>query len=209
MIQEMFVTVPQFGVKFLYSLKRQAQRFLEQVSSLKVVAAAHHSLRRFLIQKAEALLEGIADGIAPSIMLPASLARPNNEKSSPVGDSTSVPPDRAKDKDKADAKEKPTPKGPVQNPEVNPTWAMPAGSTYEGLFQAPSPNLGGWPLIKDPRHKRPKALCIQYQALGKAHPKDPTVTPGCVSSRCPLQDGLHQVACGPWRDYHPQGHAPT
>ncbi len=44
MIQEMFVTVPQFGLKFLYSLDRQVQRFLEQVYSLKVVAAAHHSL---------------------------------------------------------------------------------------------------------------------------------------------------------------------
>jgi hypothetical protein len=84
-----------------------------------------------------------------------------------MGDSTSVPADRAKDKDKAPAKEKPTPKGPVQNPEVNPTWAMPAGSAYEGLFQAPSPSLGGWPLIKDPRHKRSKPLCIRYQALGK------------------------------------------
>jgi hypothetical protein len=163
MIQEMLL--PRFRLKFLYSLDRQVQRFLEQVSSLKVVAAAHHSLRQFLIQKAEALLEGIAGGIAPSIMQPASLARPNNEKSSPMGDSTSVPADRAKDK--APAKEKPTPKGPVQNPEVNPTWAMPAGSTYEGLFQAPSPNLGGWPLIKDPQHKRPKPLCIRYQALGK------------------------------------------
>jgi hypothetical protein len=169
MIQEMFVTVPQFGLKFLYSLDRQVQRFLEQVSSLKVVAAAHHSLRRFLTQKAEALLEGTTDGIAPSIMLPASLARPNNEKPSLMGDSTSVPANRAKDKekDKAQANEKPTPKGPVQNPEVNPTWAMPAGSTYEGLFQAPSPNLGGWSLIKDPQHKRPKPLCIPYQALGK------------------------------------------
>jgi hypothetical protein len=42
------------------------------------------------------------------------------------------------------------PKGPISNPKVSPTWAIPAGSTYEGLFQAPSPNLGGWPLIKDP-----------------------------------------------------------
>jgi hypothetical protein len=170
MIQEMFVTVPQFGLKFLYSLDRHVQRFLEQVSSLKVVAAAHHSLRRFLIQKAEALLEGIADGIAPSIMLPASLAKPKTGKPSPMGDSTSGPADRTKDKekDKAEkAKEKLAPKGPVQNPEVHPAWAMPSGSTYEGLFQAPSPNLGGWPIIKDPRHKRPKPLCIRYQALGK------------------------------------------
>jgi hypothetical protein len=28
MIQEMFATVPQFGLKFLYSLDRQVQRFL-------------------------------------------------------------------------------------------------------------------------------------------------------------------------------------
>jgi hypothetical protein len=44
MIQEMFLTVPQFRLIFLYSLDRQIQRFLEQVSSLKVVAAAHHSI---------------------------------------------------------------------------------------------------------------------------------------------------------------------
>jgi hypothetical protein len=82
-IQEMFITVPQFGLKFLYSLDRQIQRFLEQVSSLKVVAATHHSLRRFLTQKADTLLEGIADGIATSITLPASLSRPANAKSTP------------------------------------------------------------------------------------------------------------------------------
>jgi hypothetical protein len=166
MIQEMFVTVPQFGLKFLYSLDRQIQRFLEQVSSLKVVAATHHSLRRFLTQKAETLLEAIADGIAPSIMLPASLSRPANAKSTPkepVGANTGGSTDKAKEKEK----DKQLPKGPVSNPTVNPTWAMPAESTYEGLFQAPSPNLGGWPLIKDPRHKRPKPLRIRYQALGK------------------------------------------
>jgi hypothetical protein len=165
MIQEMFVTVPQFGLKFLYSLDRQIQRFLEQVSGLKVVAAAHHSLRRFLTQKAETLLEGVADGIAPAVMLPASLSRPNETPPprDPAGENRNTPADKGKDK----AKEKQLPKGPVQNPEINPTWAIPNGSTYEGLFQAPSPNLGGWPLIKDPRHKRPKPMCIRYQAQGK------------------------------------------
>jgi hypothetical protein len=138
-----------------------------------VVPAAHHSLRRFLTQKADTLLEGIADGIAPSIMLPASLSRPANAKSAPKENKggTQTPSDKAKEKEKEKEKdktikEKQMPKGPVSNPQVSPTWAIPAGSTYEGLFQAPSPNLGGWPLIKDPRHTRPKPLCIRYQALG-------------------------------------------
>jgi hypothetical protein len=126
MIQEMFVTVPQFRLKFLYSLDRQIQRFLEQVSNLKVVAAAHHSLRRFLTQKApETLLEGIADGIAPSIMLPASLSRPANATKEPVGAnkcSTPTPTNKAKEKEKDKTiKEKQMPKGPVSNPEVSPT----------------------------------------------------------------------------------------
>jgi hypothetical protein len=85
-------------------------------------------------------------------MLPASLARPNTNKPSPkapVGESR-VPADKAKEKERDKAKEQPMQKGPVQNLEIDPRWALPTGSTYEGLFQAPSPHLGGWPLIKVP-----------------------------------------------------------
>ena len=206
MIQEMFVTVPQFGLKLLYSLDRQIQRFLEQVSSLKVVESAHHSLRRFLTQKADALLEGVADGIAPSVMLPASLAKPTGGKSAkePMSEAKAPPTplEKAKEKDKAKekAKEKQASRGPVHNPEVNPSWAIPAGSTYEGLFQAPSPNLGGWPLIKDPRHQRPKPLCIRFQAQGKCqancylgHIQKSPMTPADVSAA----DALFKTAYYP------------
>ena len=102
-------------------------------------------------------------------MLPASLARPKTKKPSPkepMGERR-VPANKAKEKERDKAKEQPMQKGPVQNPEINPTWALPTGSTYDSLFQAPSPNLGGWPLIKDPRHKRPKPMCIRYQVMGK------------------------------------------
>jgi hypothetical protein len=121
MIQKMFVTVPQFGLK----LDCQIQRFQEQVSSLKVVAATHHSLHRFLTQnKAKTLLEGMADGIAPSIMLPASLSEPSNKKPSPKEPVDESPTDKAREKEKDRTKEKQMPEGPISNPEVNQNWAI-------------------------------------------------------------------------------------
>jgi hypothetical protein len=99
-----------------------------------VVAAAHHSLRRFLTQKADTLLEGMADGIAPSIMLPASLSRPANAKSTPKENKggTQTPSDKAKEKKKEKdktIKEKQMPKGPVSNPEVSVGLSRPGAPT--------------------------------------------------------------------------------
>jgi hypothetical protein len=91
---------------------------------------------------------------------------------------TEIPSDKAKGKEKEKTKEKQMPKGPISNPEVIPTWAIPASSTYEGLFQAPSPYLRGWPLIKD---LHPKPLCkkvpgawkMPSQLLPRAHQEKP------------------------------------
>jgi hypothetical protein len=74
-------------------------------------------------------------------MLPSSLATPNTNKQlpqTPEGKSK-VPANKAREKEKDKAKEQSLPKGPVRNPEINPTWAIPTGSTYQSLFQAPSP----------------------------------------------------------------------
>jgi hypothetical protein len=82
------------------------------------------TLRRFLTQKAETLLEEITDGVAPSIMLPASLSKPTNEKPSPKEPVGKAPTNKAREKEKDRTMEKQMPKGPVSNPNINQTWAI-------------------------------------------------------------------------------------
>jgi hypothetical protein len=160
----MIVDSPNFCLKLLYALDRHFQRFLSQVAKLNTVASAHVTIQTFLEDKAERLIEHLANGIAPSLILLASLLKPPTQ-GPPTDSGVNRGPKGRENKEsrkpKADAAM------PATNPEVQPQWKLPAGAAYQSMFSGPSPNLGGWPTLTDtPRLKRAKAMCIRYQAVG-------------------------------------------
>jgi hypothetical protein len=159
-IQEMIVVSPNFCLKILYAFDKHIQRFYQMVAGLGNPATSHTTVRNFLSSKAERIMEDLADGIAPSVILPASLANPHPENTpedviTPV---TRTPKERGKSQDST---------SPDVNKEVQAGWKLPQGVTYASLFSGPSPNLGGWPILQDtPRLKGPKPMCIRFQSTG-------------------------------------------
>jgi hypothetical protein len=138
---------------------------------MKDVTTANQETRSFLSNKAKDILEDVADGVAPVIMLPASLLKP---------DGAAPPDDGELELTRTPTANKPKTGGTdrggskatkvATNPEVISGWKLPGGTPYANLFTGPSPNLSGWPILTDsPRLKNPKPMCIGYQATGTCH----------------------------------------
>jgi hypothetical protein len=171
LIGEMFVVVENFALKFLLTIDRNIQSFLQKLQRIRNPDQARGELRGFLEQKARAMLQDLEDNIPPRIIVPASLIKP--DKGPDRG-----PPGRGRDggggKDKAALPRDPQAQldkhkaalVTVINPDVCKSWRVPSGKGFRDLFGSESPNLAGWPKLPDPRNQGPKCMCVKFQVNG-------------------------------------------
>jgi hypothetical protein len=177
-LNDRFRTEKDFGAKFCYTLDRHLQTFLNKMTRWEDVATDGQP--RYLVNKAEELLERLEDGQGLNIILPVSLSgtmtSPEGKKRSVTA--ATVTPDKAGKKNKSgtsatSTNDDPEPGAPHVNTDPVDTWALPSGTKYLDLFDAKMPALKGWPILLDARipkkHNRAQKapMCVRFQALGK------------------------------------------
>jgi hypothetical protein len=178
LLEEMFLVVDNFALKFLLTLDRAIQSFLQKLQRIRRPDQARGELRNYLENKAHTMLQDLEDNIPPRIIVPASLIKPNSgqTKGAPSRgreDRTDPPKDPAKTKPKEKAAQL-----PAQNTDIQKNWQIPTGRDYREFFPRDSPNLDGWPRLPDPRNRGPKKMCVKFQVNG-------TCSQGCYLSHQP------------------------
>lgn len=174
-LEEMFRVVPNFGLLLILSLDRHLQNFYDMVSEMDDVTAASPYERGYLTRRADVLIQELEEHKPPSIIIPACLLTPSSKRIQERSTNEAEP--HSSDQptgDKGSAKAPRDPQVPAKNPEVEPAWSLPSGKSFDKFFPRNSPNLGGWPKLKDPRHSNERNMCVRYQVLGQC------------KSRCPL-----------------------
>jgi hypothetical protein len=182
LIEEMFLVVDNFALKFLLTLDRAIQGFLQKLLRLREPDQARGELRGYLERKARAVLQDLEDNLPPRIIVPASLLK------------TASKPSRGSGRDRDDSgrgnenRDKGNPKStrekqelserqekerlarlPAANPDIQKDWQIPNGKDYREFFPKDSANLDGWPRLPDPRHKAPKRMCLKFQVHGSCN----------------------------------------
>lgn len=161
-IEDMFTTSPDFGLKIMLVLDNHLQNFYDMISEARDVSRLRPTDRRFLVDRADRLLQDLGERVPPRIIVPASLASTGSVAQLPAsakGPAVKTTPAK-KDRD---------PREKSGNKEITlaPIWAIPSGKTYEDFFPRGSPNLTGWPTFPDSRHGRRLAtMCVRYQVEG-------------------------------------------
>jgi hypothetical protein len=125
-IQEMFLSTPDFGLTILVILDNHLQRFFEMVSEMDDVTKASSRERDFLCRQANAFLDGLENRQPPSVVIPQCLRRtPTVDNGNGTGGET--PPTKKKKKT-ARSSEK------LTNSEPQQAWSIPEGKAYKGLL---------------------------------------------------------------------------
>ncbi len=179
-LNDWFKTEKDFGAKFCYALDRHVQTFLSKITRWE--DRVTDGQPRYLINKAEDLLERLEDGQGLNVMLPDALSSAKTSASTEgkkrSGPTASTALDTTGKKNRATP-----PSGPTADA-INPrathaktatvdTWKLPAGTQYLDLFDANMPGLKRWPILLDTRipkkqNRAQKApMCVRFQALGK------------------------------------------
>jgi hypothetical protein len=177
-IEDMFITSADFGLKIMLVLDNHLQNFYDMVAEARDVTRLGPTDRRFLVDRADRLLQDLGERVPPRIIVPASLAgmglaapQATPTTSTVKAQALAAPPAKTPT---AKARE---PRAALGNREVSlaPLWAVPAGKVYEDFFPRGSPNLTGWPTFPDSRHTdgRLRIMCVKYQVQGNC------------TSRCP------------------------
>ena len=175
-LNDRFSSEAEFGAKFCYSLDRHLQTFFDKVTRWGD-DIADEGQPRYLVAKAEELLERLEDGQGLNVVLPVALRtsrsrtrEPHTKKRTVTGDATKA--DKSK-KVKADSDGEPSNASAVHaNSEIVAAWQLPSGTKYLDLFNAKMPGLKGWPVLLDTRiskkqnrnHKAP--MCVRFQVTG-------------------------------------------
>jgi hypothetical protein len=73
-IEDMFVTSPDFGLKIMLVLDDHLQNFYDMVAETRDVSRLGPTDRRFLVDRADRLLQDLGKRVPPRIIVPASLA---------------------------------------------------------------------------------------------------------------------------------------
>ena len=194
-LEDMFLVSEDFGLKIMLVLDNHLQTFYELVAEARDVTRLPPSDRRFLVDRAERLLQDLQERVPPRIIVPSSLAstggRPSQAATptpAPTTTATTTPPARrAQGGGEASStpREPRAPRASQGNREVAraPVWAVPTGRTYEEFFPRASPNLLGWPILPDLRHSdgRRRQMCVKFQVQGNC-------TSRCPSSHHPKSD---------------------
>ena len=177
-LEDMFQVCPDFGLKIMLVLDNHLQNFYETIAEARDVTRLGPSERRFLVDRAEGLLQDLREQVPPRILVPSSLAGtspgPAAQPPAPPAGTPALPPGTPG----RTPREPRSPRAPIGNREVAraPIWAVPTGRLYEDFFPRGSPNLVGWPLLPDTRHAdgRTRQMCVKFQVQGS-----------CTISRCP------------------------
>jgi hypothetical protein len=178
-LSDRFKSEKEFGAKFCYSLDRHLQTFFNKVTRWEDLATEGQA--RYLVNKAEELMERLEDGQGLNIVLPVALSSATTTVPDKTKRPGTVTPDKAAKKKKATKTggDSPSEKGaghataPHQNPEPVKSWTLPTGMDYLDLFGTKMPGLKGWPVLLDTRipkrlNKAQKApLCVRFQSTGK------------------------------------------
>jgi hypothetical protein len=180
-LNDRFKTEKDFGAKFCYTLDRHLQTFLNKMTKWEDIATDGQP--RYLVNKAEELLERLEDGQGLNVMLPVALSGAMMPTASPErkrrsGAVAAVTPEHSGNKRKAattseHAAGDAEPGVVHANVATVDTWTLPAGTKYLDLFDAKMPGLKGWPILLDTRipkkqNRAQKApMCVRFQALGK------------------------------------------
>jgi hypothetical protein len=174
-LEDMFLVSPDFGLKIILVLDNHLQNFYEKIAEARDVTRLGPTERRFLVDRADALLQDLRERVPPSILVPSSLAGTSPGPPRPATPTPAPPTPR----------EPRLPRTPQGNREVAraPVWAVPTGRLYDDFFPRGSPNLVGWPSLPDTRHTdgRTRPMCVKFQVQGSC-------TSRCPSSHCPKSD---------------------
>jgi hypothetical protein len=184
LLEEMFLVVDNFALKFLLTIDRAIQSFLQKLQRIRRPDQARGELRGYLENKARTMLQDLEDNIPPRIIVPASLIKPNTGQArrqpgrgledSGGKDRAAPPKDPARTKQIRPDKEKAA-QLPALNTDVQKNWQVPTGKDYREFFPRDSPNLDGWPRLPDPRNRGTKCMCVKFQVNG-------TCNQGCYLS---------------------------
>jgi hypothetical protein len=176
-LNDRFKSEKEFGVKFCYSLDRHLQTFFNKVTRWEDIAADGQA--RYLVNKAEELIERLEDGQGLNIVLPSALSTATAPSANKPKRAGTVTPDKATKKKKATqtagatqaAKDTMSASHPNADPVTS--WLLPEGVDYLDLFASKMPGLKGWPVLRDTRipkslNKAQKApMCVRFQSTGK------------------------------------------
>ena len=174
-LNDRFSSEPEFGAKFCYSLDRHLQTFFDKVTRWGD-DIADEGQPRYLVTKADDLLERLEDGQGLNVVLPvalrASKTDPGTTATKKRTGSGSTATDKPK-KAKAEPEDEHDASAVHSNSELVPAWQLPSGVRYLDLFGAKMPGLKGWPVLLDTRiskkqsrtHKAP--MCVRFQVGGQ------------------------------------------
>ena len=173
-LNDRFKTEAEFGAKFCYSLDRHLQTFFDKVIRWGD-EIAEEGQPRYLVAKADALLEMLEDGQGLNVVLPAALRASKSDPGAATKKRTLAKPKQAdkSKKVKADAAVDSDACTVHSNSEIVADWQLPSGTKYLDLFNAKMPGLKGWPVLIDTRiskkqsrtHKAP--MCVRFQVIGQ------------------------------------------
>jgi hypothetical protein len=163
-IQEMFISIEDFGLSVLVILDNQLQKFFEMVSEMDDVKKASSRQRDFLWRQASDFLDDLDNRKPPSVVIPQCLQRTPTTYDGDKGSS-------------ADGKKRKAPEEPGEktkqrlrkalNKEPQQAWSIPEGKSYLDFFGDDSPNHYGWPKLVDQRAEGPRTMCAKFQVKGQ------------------------------------------
>jgi hypothetical protein len=163
-IQEMFLSVKDFGLTVLVILDNHLQRFFEMVSAMDDVTKASRRERDYLYGKANEFLEGLENLVPPSVVIPQCLrSTPTDNNTNKAGEGSP-----AKKKRKTATKDSTTKlKDLAPNPEPQQAWSIPEGKAFNDFFTIGGINEKGWPRLADPRFDSDRSMCLRFQVKGE------------------------------------------
>jgi hypothetical protein len=156
-LNDRFRAEADFGAKFCYTLDRHLQTFLDRMTRWGEEVATEGQ-PRYLVSKAEELLEELEDGQGLNVVLPLALRTGRAELGKKrVGSDKSADKSPSK-KQKSDSSDEPDPGAAHNNTELIDAWQLPTGVKFLDLFNTKMPGLKGWPVLLDTRIPKRKSL---------------------------------------------------
>jgi len=172
-IHDRFQAERSFGSKFVYSVDRTLQNFLDRV------ATSWDDLEEdgdafYLRHKARDLIEKVEDGISLNISLPKSLLAGSEGTKEPEAKKPkrSASPSQTGERGKTVSFSSSTSEVHL-NEDAHPSWKIPVTTNFLGLFKDRNPATRAWPRFGDPRLPKKNRkiriapLCARFQMTGR------------------------------------------
>ena len=175
LLHDRFQTEAQFGSKFVYSVDRTLQVFLDRVSRCTSIALEidDHYLEKAAIE----LMDQIERGITIAVQLPLALSP---KKATAAPEASGPVAKKAKTVTRDAATKAPSRATPYRHPsdehineDSHAAWVAPKGVNFLDLFPDKAPGAKRWPKFTDTRlpkkNKQPRAapLCVRFQMTAR------------------------------------------